>query len=49
MQNRTTHQVTELQSLAEIQFNRANRLGDELTKIRKDNKDIKLKVYKGLR
>ena len=44
MQNRTSHQVTELQNLAEIQFSRANRLGDELNKIRKDNKDMRRKV-----
>lgn len=44
MQNRTSNQVTELQNLAEIQFSRANRLGDELNKIRKDNKDMRRKV-----
>ncbi|XP_078324889.1 uncharacterized protein LOC111125942 isoform X3 [Crassostrea virginica] len=44
MQNRTSHQVTELQNLAEIQFSRANRLGDELNKIRKDNKDMRRKL-----
>ncbi|XP_056011092.1 centriolin-like isoform X6 [Ostrea edulis] len=44
MQNRTSHQVTELQNLAEIQFGRANRLGDELNKIRKDNKDMRKKL-----
>lgn len=44
MQNRTSNQVTELQNLAEIQFSRANRLGDELNKIRKDNKEMRRKV-----
>lgn len=44
MQNRTSNQVTELQNLAEIQFSRANRLGDELNKIRKDNKDMRRKL-----
>ncbi|XP_061184132.1 centriolin-like [Saccostrea echinata] len=44
MQNRTSHQVTELQNLAEIQFSRANRLGDELNKIRKDNKEMRRKL-----
>lgn len=44
MQNRTSNQVTELQNLAEIQFSRANRLGDELNKIRKDNKEMRRKM-----
>ncbi|XP_063423484.1 centriolin-like isoform X6 [Mytilus trossulus] len=41
MSKRANSQVTELQSLAEEHFNRANRLDGELSRIRKDRKDIK--------
>lgn len=44
MQKRTTSQVSELQSIAEVQFNKANRLDSELNKARKDNKDIRKQV-----
>lgn len=44
MSKRANSQVTELQSLAEEHFNRANRLDGELSRIRKDRKDIKRQV-----
>ena len=41
LQKRSSSQVTELQALAEEQFNRANKLSDELTRI-KTKKQVSL-------
>lgn len=45
MQKRTVSQVTELQGIAEVQFNKANRLDSELSRIRKENKDMRRQVH----
>ncbi|XP_033730276.1 centriolin-like isoform X4 [Pecten maximus] len=41
MQKRTESQVSELQNIAEVQFNKANRLDSEIARIRKDNKEMR--------
>ncbi|XP_060070795.1 centriolin-like [Ylistrum balloti] len=41
MQKRTASQVSELQNIAEVQFNKANRLDSEIARIRKDNKEMR--------
>ena len=44
LSKRANSQVTELQSFAEEHFNRANRLDGELSRMRKDKKDLKRQV-----
>lgn len=49
MQKRSSTQVTELQALAEEQFNRANKLTDELARVKSRKVNVRPKTLSKLK